>query len=364
MPTKITLLTNLIWLDEKHQMRRDGLDRERVEAYADDMRRGDEFPPVVCYLTDDSRYICLDGFHRTEAARLADVSMLKALVFDSLIEAQTAAFDEQLKHGKELAIYDKKTIFLSRAYSGGDWYELSNREIARRMRVSHSLVGLWANDFAHERGLFRPNIRRDHKGRLIDTSNIGNSPKQNPDYPNATRPVTGIAGRAEPEGREEGLGVGLTVDHIHQYPRQIRNKLHTLINLGILTQDLTELHTFEEVEPSDQFHTGVRDTVTGIIYGGPTPRPADVIHQQKEAERLAALRLNRAAQTREEGVVPALAAKYEITIQNIAAAFLGMSENISAIRALPTPRRQSVLAQLEALSTRADHYRHQILKGE
>jgi len=48
------------------------MNEETIEEYAEAMRNGDKFPPVVVFSDDDgASYWLADGFHRFEAAQIA-----------------------------------------------------------------------------------------------------------------------------------------------------------------------------------------------------------------------------------------------------------------------------------------------------
>jgi ParB-like chromosome segregation protein Spo0J len=45
------------------------MNEETIEEYAEAMRNGEKFPPVVVFSNDDAFYWLADGFHRYHAAK-------------------------------------------------------------------------------------------------------------------------------------------------------------------------------------------------------------------------------------------------------------------------------------------------------
>src|SRR5439155_4104406 len=58
---------------------RAAINESAVSEYAEAMRDGDEFPPIILF-ADGNRFLCADGFHRTLAAARISRDTLKAEV--------------------------------------------------------------------------------------------------------------------------------------------------------------------------------------------------------------------------------------------------------------------------------------------
>ena len=68
MPKQQKIKLSYIAADPDLQPRA-GMNLEMIEDYASDMRRGDQFPPLVVFHDGKSSYLLADGFHRLRAAR-------------------------------------------------------------------------------------------------------------------------------------------------------------------------------------------------------------------------------------------------------------------------------------------------------
>lgn len=84
----------------RNQARFEALDRETVDRYADDMRRGDQFPAVIVRAKGKA-FVILGGNHRYAAAKAARVPSLDAYVVDCSDEtALRISYEDNRRHGK------------------------------------------------------------------------------------------------------------------------------------------------------------------------------------------------------------------------------------------------------------------------
>jgi hypothetical protein len=106
-----TVSLDAVQCDKRFQPRVAGVSESLVNKYAWDMRRGDEFPPILVGKVANRLYV-LDGFHRLEAARLAGVSAIRARL-GSMREdtAVWLAVEANATHGKNLTQKDKRHCF-------------------------------------------------------------------------------------------------------------------------------------------------------------------------------------------------------------------------------------------------------------
>lgn len=127
-------------------LRRDGgtqpravLDEATILEYADALRAGDTFPPVVAY-HDGETYWLADGFHRVNAALRAGVVLLTVDVRQgSQRDAILYSAGVNATHGLRRTNDDKRRA-VTRLLSDPEWSQWSDREIARRCAVNHHLV--------------------------------------------------------------------------------------------------------------------------------------------------------------------------------------------------------------------------------
>lgn len=132
------VLLNKIRIDGETQARIE-INYDVVTAYAEKMREGVVFPPVVAYF-DGANYWLADGFHRYHGHK-ANVS--KEIEVDvkegTQRDAQLYSFGANDDHGLQRTVQDKRRAVL-RMLDDFEWSELSDREIARICKVSHPFV--------------------------------------------------------------------------------------------------------------------------------------------------------------------------------------------------------------------------------
>lgn len=116
------------------------LDSTQVSEYAEAMRDGDKFPPIVVF-HDGSDYWLADGFHRYHATKQIGHASIEAEVkVGTVEEAQIYAFGANAKRGLSTNQEDNRSIIirmLNHPISKG-W---TNAEIARHVGVSKMTVG-------------------------------------------------------------------------------------------------------------------------------------------------------------------------------------------------------------------------------
>ncbi|WP_324806601.1 ParB N-terminal domain-containing protein [Sphingomonas sp. LY29] len=136
-------------VDQRFQMRADGLDEQRVKKYAFDMRRGDGFPAITV-ASIDGRLNVLDGFHRVEAALRAELPDINAKIAKLTEKAAVReAIKANARHGLNLNRKDKRNIFRLYLERGDhlrrDGEPKSLRQMAADLHhlVSHGTVRNW-----------------------------------------------------------------------------------------------------------------------------------------------------------------------------------------------------------------------------
>ncbi len=131
-----------IELDQAIQQRADGVNQGVIEDYAEAMKAGEQFPPVIVFLDCDKKKKWLaDGFHRVPAAGLAGLVEIRAEIRpgtrrDALLYAVAA----NGTHGLRRTHADKRHA-VATLLKDKEWRRWSNREIARHCGVHHKLVG-------------------------------------------------------------------------------------------------------------------------------------------------------------------------------------------------------------------------------
>jgi len=119
---------------------REELDQEMVAEYAELMRDGVQFPPVVTFF-DGSNYWLVDGFHRYFAhLKLGKAGINADVVAGTLRDAKLFSYKANKTHGLRPTMEDKRKGVLD-MLGDAEWGKWSDREIARHCGVSHPYVG-------------------------------------------------------------------------------------------------------------------------------------------------------------------------------------------------------------------------------
>ena len=129
------------------RLRRDGgtqprasLDPATIEAYAEGVREGSAFPPVIVF-HDGTDHWLADGFHRTEAHVVAGLAEIRADIrAGTRRDAVLFACGANATHGLRRTTDDKRRAVIL-LLSDDEWRGWSDREIAKRAHVSNTFVG-------------------------------------------------------------------------------------------------------------------------------------------------------------------------------------------------------------------------------
>lgn len=134
-----TLKLDEIRIDEKLQAR-EFIDQETVYKYLEDMKNGDEFPPMETVF-DGTIHWLVDGFHRYHAYKLLGLKEVDIKYRPGTFEeAQNLACGMNGKHGKPRTLADRRRavlIALNNPLNEG----VSDYEIAKICGVSRPFVG-------------------------------------------------------------------------------------------------------------------------------------------------------------------------------------------------------------------------------
>lgn len=168
------LRTNQIRTDGGTQPRA-GLNHETINEYADAMRHGDQFPPITVF-HDGTDYWLADGFHRYSAhiKAFGTHSHIKADIHQGTQrDAILYAVGANANHGLRRTPTDKKRATL-RLLQDDEWRNWSDREIARRCRVSPTFVGkIRATLTVHVDSERRTYTTKHGTTATMQTANIG-----------------------------------------------------------------------------------------------------------------------------------------------------------------------------------------------
>lgn len=136
-----TIPLDCIRADGSINPRAGGCDPLTVEEYTVAWESGAEFPPLVVYRDEDGTTWLSEGFHRLEAARLAEgIEAVACEVREGgKREALLNAVGSNATHGRRRTNEDKRRAV---ELVLGLKEKLSNRKIAELCAVSHELVNL------------------------------------------------------------------------------------------------------------------------------------------------------------------------------------------------------------------------------
>lgn len=134
----IKLELSQITLDPDIQPRQQ-LNQEVVAEYAEAMRQGVKFPPVIVFF-DGSKYWLADGFHRVLAKQMIGKQKFFTEVrHGSHRDAKLFAVEINVNHGNQRTNADKHRA-VERLLRDRQWSCWSNREIAKRCGVNEKTV--------------------------------------------------------------------------------------------------------------------------------------------------------------------------------------------------------------------------------
>ena len=118
------------------------MDESTIEDYAEAYREGVDLPAItifICSDRDDEPYL-VDGFHRVEGAKLAQIKTLPCKRLQGTFrEAQMYSFGVNAFHGLKRSNADKRKAVLT-LLDDPEWNQLSNRELGKIANVSHQYI--------------------------------------------------------------------------------------------------------------------------------------------------------------------------------------------------------------------------------
>jgi hypothetical protein len=151
---------------------RESINADVVNEYADDMRNGAQFKPVIVFY-DGSDYWLADGFHRVAAARQIGAASISAEVHqgsrrDAILYSAGANAD----HGLRRTNADKRRSVLL-LLRDAEWSQWSDREIARRCAVGNKMVSDLRNSICVN-DTDKPTTRKVERNGATYTQNTTN----------------------------------------------------------------------------------------------------------------------------------------------------------------------------------------------
>jgi len=171
--TIITLPLDSIQVDTRAQSRAE-IDLVVVGEYAEDIKAGAAFPPLVVFY-DDKTYWLSEGFHRYHAYQQAEIAAVRVVIkTGGLREAILQSLGSNADHGKRRSNADKRRA-VEMMLRDAEWVKWSDVEIARQCAVSNATVGNARRDLGIIKN-FNDTPRtatRNGTTYTINTGNIG-----------------------------------------------------------------------------------------------------------------------------------------------------------------------------------------------
>lgn len=252
------LAVNVIATDGGTQIRVNGLNEEQVANYVDALERHASFPPIDVF-HDGTNFWLADGFHRLEAHKRAGREKIIARVEEggSQREARLFAAGANSDNGLPRSRADRwhaVEVFLD----DEKCQALSDREIARRARVSHTFV-------SKVRKSREPNAGDDSGGNVAtpepktaDTEVVAKEVIGTPDTPAVTlaHALAETGTEPEPEEPEVQLSQWFTPPELalvaaKLVPRGCTRILEPSAGTGNLIAALADVHGADIVQQVD-----------------------------------------------------------------------------------------------------------------
>jgi len=148
------------------------INEETVLEYTEDLKRGDQFPPVILFYSGKKYYLA-DGFHRylshkKSKKRSIEAEVRKGNLRDAILYAVSANTRHGLKRTREDKQLAIRTLLKDRI-----WKKWSNREIARHCKVDHKTVGKIRKELTGEIPSERTYKTKHGTKAIMNTSKIG-----------------------------------------------------------------------------------------------------------------------------------------------------------------------------------------------
>lgn len=151
------------------------LDMFTIEDYADAMREGASFPPLVVFF-DGSEYWLADGFHRYHAAERASLDSIAVDIREGgRREAILYGLGANATHGLRRTNADKRKA-VETLLRDPEWSQWTDNEIARHTQTSQPFVGKIRSEITYN-VISDRRVYTDRWGNVstMQTGNIGQS---------------------------------------------------------------------------------------------------------------------------------------------------------------------------------------------
>lgn len=214
------------------------LNAAKVDEYAQSMKEGEEFPPVVVFY-DGSEYWLADGFHRYHAMRQLSKASIDAVVNTGAVqEAQIYAFGANAKRGLSTSPEDNRRIILRMLEHpiSSSW---TLGEIARHVGVSKMTVSRVKATRGEEEKPIKT-YTRNGKKFTMDTSN------------NKTKKKVETPKEDAPKEASQGDELADTINDLNEENQRLRDAI------AVGQWDATEIEKIDAQETIAELREQIR----------------------------------------------------------------------------------------------------------
>lgn len=158
-----------------------GTHEDTILEYAEAMKAGVVFPPVVVFRDADEALWLADGFQRIDAAdrckrKTVDADVREGSVRDAILYACGANIDHGLRRNRD----DARRAILQ-LLQDPEWVQRSDLWISEICRVSPTTVGKYRASLSKLEGAPAATKRKTKDGRVMEITNLGKASPCEPD---------------------------------------------------------------------------------------------------------------------------------------------------------------------------------------
>ena len=228
------------------------LDQAVVTEYAEHMKDGDKFPPIIVF-HDGSEYWLADGFHRYFATKANGMVSIEAEVREGTQrDAILYSFGANGKRGLNINFEDKRNI-IKRMLADEEWGQWTNAQIAKHVGVSKMTVGRVKQQLEEEGKLEASDTKKyvDRHGNEseIQTKNLG---KKSSGEKKEKQPKKELPTKDEPADDDRIKELTDTINELAEENTLLKDKI------AIGQWDATEIEKIDIQETVDQLRAQIR----------------------------------------------------------------------------------------------------------
>jgi polyhydroxyalkanoate synthesis regulator phasin len=251
------------------------LDQAVVTEYAEHMKDGDKFPPIIVF-HDGSDYWLADGFHRYFATKANGMVSIEAEVKEGTQrDATLYACGANGRRGLSMNFEDKRNI-IKRMLADKEWGQWTNAQIAKHVGVSKMTVGRVKQQLEEEGNLKSNDTKKyvDRHGNEseIQTKNLGK--KSSGEKKEKPAKIVPQAPQLEQEDQMKELKD--TIDELAKENTLLKDKI------AIGQWDVTEIEKID----AEELIADLRQQIENLERDNKALRESRDIFQNKNAELL------------------------------------------------------------------------------